>query len=223
MPPHSGASNNGTSTSFTSSSRSNSNSSSTATTTTSSSSRVAQGTCDSMHDSSIGCTSLAVQQSEQHARLASLCTAWQQSLPHLAALTEAAVRSGMQSEPQIVLQCGLAYGLLNKLCDQGLFVASDLQPGSPAVKPLCGLTTTLVKLAAVVLSKPVITEQEGIQAGVNFLSISLRVTSLVLQTACATSSSDRISSSGAVIGMPSKSKVSATWHVAPRFPLCHQQ
>lgn len=74
-------------------------SASSSSTTSISSRRAKQGACHSMHDStgSIGPTSTAAQDNEQQTRLATLCTAWQQNLPPLATLTEAAVTTGVQS------------------------------------------------------------------------------------------------------------------------------
>jgi hypothetical protein len=194
----------------TSSSSSGSNNS-TATTTTGSSSSAAQGACNSMPDSGIGRACPAVRDSEQHARLARFCTAWQQNLPQLATLTEAAFRTAVQSEPQIVLRCSLAFRLVRKLCDQGLFVASNLQPSSPALKPLCGLMTTLLKPCSwpPIQSNPA--EQEGVQSVVLLLG-ALRLNSMVLQAACASSSSSSSSSSDAVIGVMSGTKISDKWH-----------
>jgi hypothetical protein len=158
----------------------------------------------------------AATDSEQQASLASLCAALQLTLPQFASLTEAAMRSlsGVSSQQHSLLQDGGC--MLRELCDQGMFVAAGLQHSNPALKPLSGLAFSLLKLASGVLANPQADEQDASSA-ISCLSTVMRFNALILQAACATSSSaDSCSSSrAAVISMLSHSTVSTgPWNPA---------
>jgi hypothetical protein len=126
----------------------------------------------------------------QPASLASLCAAWQQTLPQLTSLTEAALRSGVAwvSKPS----CGMVWPIgplrlgestMQELGHPVFLAAAGLQLGNPALKPLLGLATSLLKLAMASLAQPKL-DQQAIVAAIRSLWAVVYTTALVVTAAC---------------------------------------
>ena len=135
-----------------------------------------------------------------HTSLEALCSALQQTLPQLINLTEAALRSGVESNPAEVMAQG--FPVLLQLSTQVLFMAG-LQPGSPALQPLSGLVFTLLKVANSIIFASSEPEKSAALFAFGCLSCVLSLNSLVVQAACAAQCSrdGSCSQSDAIINM----------------------
>lgn len=151
--------------------------------------------------------------SEEKVSVAALCAGLQQALPQLASLQEAAIRLSVDKEvSHLVWLAGNGGNFLYWLMCPGTFVAGNVQPGSPTVKPFASLAFTLLKAVIVIQSSPDAGEAER-AAAVGCLQQVLAFSSLILRAACATTreaSRGTASSSDTVITALVNSKVTSS-------------